>query len=57
MRLIDKDALLEKLGIAETCGVCTQNNEPYCRWKPDVVDVCEIINESPTIEPERKKGK
>lgn len=57
MRLIDKDALLEKLGIAENCEVCTQNNEPYCRWKPDVVDVCEIISDAPTIEPERKKGK
>ena len=57
MRLIDGDALIEKLGIAKDCNDCKHNEEPYCRWKPDVVDICEAINDAPTIEPERKKGK
>ena len=57
MRAIDGDALIEKLGIAKDCNDCEHNEEPYCRWKPDVVDICEAINDAPTIEPERKKGK
>ena len=57
MRCIDADALIEKLGIAKDCNDCKHNKEPYCRWKPDVVDICEEINDAPTIEPERKKGK
>lgn len=57
MRLIDADALIEKLGIAKDCNNCKYNKEPYCRWKPDVIDIREAINEAPTIEPERKRGK
>ena len=55
MRLIDADALIEKLGIAKECNDCKHNEEPYCRWKPDVVDICEAINDAPTID-ERKTG-
>ena len=54
---IDRIALMEKLGIGKECTVCEQNSDPYCMWKPDVVDVCEAICTAPTIEPERKKGK
>ena len=57
MRLIDADALIEKLGIAKECNDCKHNKEPYCGWKPDVVDICEAINDAQTIEPERKTGK
>lgn len=57
MRIIDVDALIEKLGIAKECNDCEHDEEPYCRWKPDVVDICEAINDTPTIEPERKTGK
>ena len=56
MRLIDGDALMERLGIAYDCRECDQDKPPYCTWKPDVVDVCQIIADAPTIE-ERKKGK
>lgn len=56
MRCIDADALIEKLCIAKECNDCKQNEEPYCRWKPDVVDICEAINDAPTIETERKRG-
>lgn len=55
-RYIDADALIEKLGIAKECNDCKHNKEPYCGWKPDVVDICEAINDAPTID-ERKKGK
>ena len=54
---IDRIALMEKLGIGKECTVCEQNSDPYCKWKPDVVDVCEAICTAPTIEPQRKKGK
>ena len=53
---IDRIALMEKLGIGKECTVCEQNSDPYCKWKPDVVDVCEAICTAPTIEPQRKKG-
>ena len=49
---IDRIALMEKLGIEKECTVCEQNSKPYCKWKPDVVDVCEAICTAPTIEPE-----
>lgn len=52
---IDRIALMEKLCIGKECTVCEQNSDPYCKWKPDVVDVCEAICTAPTIEP-RKKG-
>ena len=48
---IDRIALMEKLGIGKECTVCEQNSDPYCKWKPDVVDVCEAICTAPTIEP------
>lgn len=57
MRPIDADELIAKLGIAHDCSVCKKDEGPYCRWKPNVVDVCEAINDAPTIEPERKTGK
>jgi len=50
MRPIDADALMKKLGIGKDCSVCEQHDTPYCRWKPDVVDVCEAICEAPNIE-------
>lgn len=57
MRPIDGDELIAKLGIGHDCSVCEKNDTPYCRWKPNVVDVCEAISDAPTIEPERKPGK
>lgn len=56
MRLIDGNALMERLGIAYDCRECDQDKSPYCTWKPDAVDVCQIISDAPVIE-ERKKGK
>lgn len=53
---IDRIALMEKLGIGKECTVCEQNSDPYCMWKPDVVDVCEAICTAPTVMPERNKG-
>lgn len=54
-RLIDADALIAKLGIAYDCAVCKHNDMPFCDWKPNVVDICEAINDVQTIEP--RKGK
>lgn len=56
-RLIDADALIDELGIGKDCNECKYNQEPYCKWKPDVVSVCETICTAPTIESEPKTGK
>lgn len=56
MRAIDGDALMKRLGIAYDCRECDQDKSPYCTWKPDVVDVCQIISDAPTIE-ERKNAR
>ena len=50
MKLIDADALIEKLSIAKDCNDCEHDEAPYCRWKPDVIDICEAINDAPTID-------
>lgn len=51
MRLIDADALTEKLGIGKDCNECKHNeDEFFCNWKPDVVDICEAICTAPTVE-------
>lgn len=48
MRLIDADAIAEKLGIGKECSKCQYSSDPYCAWKPNVVDVCEAIWTAPT---------
>ena len=54
MRLIDADVLIEKIGIGKDCNECQHNeDEFYCNWKPDVVDICEAICTAPTVEPEQ----
>ena len=55
MRLIDADALIDKLGISMSCDACVYNCTPFCGWKPNPVSICEEIAEAPTINPERKK--
>lgn len=53
-RLIDADVLIEKIDIGKDCAECQYNEEPFCRWKPDVIDVCEAICTAPTIKPEQR---
>ena len=51
--MIDVDAPTEKLGIGKDCNECQHNeDEFYCKWKPDVVDICEAICTAPTVESE-----
>lgn len=52
MRLIDADALMDKLGISTECGACVYNRTPFCGWKENYASICENIAEAPTIEPQ-----
>lgn len=52
MRLIDADALMEKLGMARECKNCPSSKDAiYCKQSSQMVDVCEAIDEMPTIDP------
>lgn len=51
MRLIDADALIEVLGIAENCSDCQYQNGPLCDKNDCFVDACEAIFDMPTIDP------
>ena len=54
---ISKDRLMEALGISDECVDCQHRLGGLCLWKPNMADVCEVITEMPSAEPERKKGK
>ena len=56
MRLIDADALIERLGIKAECDDCQYQNGPLCKRGSEFVDACEAIFDAPTIE-ERKTGR
>lgn len=51
MRLIDADALIEKLGISEKCDCCQYNSMDDCEKGLDFVEVCCEIYNAPTVEP------
>ena len=51
MRLIDADALLEKLGMANDCKGCPNCVGPFCGLSGGLMDVCDEITNAPTIEP------
>ena len=60
MRLIDADALMASLGItAVNCIHCAWVSKPgwTCSRGSDFEDACCAIEDAPTIEPERKRGK
>ena len=56
MRLIDADALLEQLGMANECEHCpSRSHNPYfCRLSSEMMLVCELITEAPTVVKEQK---
>ena len=47
MRLIDADALREKLGMANECKICKNGKFPICFMSTE--KVCDAITEAPTI--------
>lgn len=49
MRLIDADALLEKLGMANECKDCPNCVGPFCGLSGGLMDVCDAITEAPTV--------
>lgn len=51
MRLIDADALMDALGIADECKDCSRNGTFGCKEDSAFVYACEAITEAPTIDP------
>lgn len=60
MRLIDANALMQSLGITNMdCDKCAWHDKEWSRCKRggDFEDACCAIEDAPTIEPEREKGR
>jgi len=49
--LIDRDALIKALGIAEDCADCQYDNHGFCSMGSEFVNACEAIFDMPTIDP------
>ena len=50
MRLIDADALMDALGIADDCQDCQYQSSIFCSRSPDFVNACEAIADAPVID-------
>lgn len=60
MRLIDADALMKTLGITDMdCAKCAWYSRAYrqCKRGGDFEDACTAIEDAPTIEPQRMRGR
>jgi len=60
MRLIDADALMKTLGITDMdCVKCAWYSRAYrqCKRGGDFEDACTAIEDAPTVEPQRMRGK
>lgn len=51
MRLIDADALMKKLGMAQECEKCQNRMRIFCGLSPELMEVCDQISDAPTIDP------
>lgn len=49
-RLIDADALIKTLGVADDCKDCPYQLSTFCVRGKDFVDACEAITDAPTID-------
>ncbi|MBO7682359.1 MAG: hypothetical protein J6T17_06355 [Clostridia bacterium] len=49
MRLIDADALLKKLGMANECKDCPNCSGPFCGLSSELMEVCDEISNAPTV--------
>lgn len=54
MRLIDADALMNKLDIKEHCDDCVHAYGIYCDKIGSFVEACRAISDAPTIEPKQR---
>lgn len=60
MRPIDADALMQTLGITDMdCAKCKWYSRAYrqCKRGGDFEDACTAIEDAPTVEPQRMRGK
>ena len=49
MNLIDRDALIDALDIAEDCSICRYDNHGFCTKGSEFVNACVAIFDQPTI--------
>lgn len=56
MRLIDADALMKTLGIAQECENCVYQAGALCGQSKNFADACKTIRNAPTIEPNGRRG-
>lgn len=60
MRTIDADALMQTLGITDMdCAKCKWYSRAYrqCKKGGDFEDACTAIEDAPTVEPQRMRGR
>lgn len=50
--LIDRQWLMERLGIKDDCRECQYSLGPLCSKWSELVDACEAISDAPSVQPE-----
>ena len=50
--LIDRDKLMDALGIAKECEDCQHKSGPFCDMGSEFVSACEAIYDAPSAEPD-----
>lgn len=50
-RLIDADALMKTCGMATDCCDCPNGEHGWCKRSQDAANICEAIEDAPTIIP------
>ena len=49
--LIDRDALMKMCGMATNCYDCPNGEHGWCKRSQDAANICEAIEDAPTIIP------
>ena len=55
-RLIDADALMKTCGMAMDCYDCPNGEHGWCKRSQDAANICEAIEDAPTVIPVSKEG-
>jgi hypothetical protein len=54
--LIDRDALMKMCGMATDCYDCPNGEHGWCKRSQDAANICEAIEDAPTIIPASEEG-
>lgn len=54
-RLIDADALMKTCGMANDCYSCPNGSHGWCTRSQDAANICEDIEDAPTIIPGERR--